>query len=468
MAEVKKSKKLVSRRAVLKGLGASALGVAATALVACQPKTVVVEKEVEKTVIVEKEVTAVVAKGPVEINVIVGGWQDTQWNISRRANAYNAEQDRMRVNIIPTPQGWDTKIMSQIEKGEPAWDGILTHHPFRVSVQWLAQGMIAPINDFLDATSVLNMDDFWADAIAPDLIKFDCSVKNAVVGVPLGIDTCCQAFRADLMEAAGLPHTREEVMEARSWDQITDWALALRETHKGDQVWGVVNHSVYHQSLGQIYQSISDDMFYDDGLIKWDSDEMKKAVEIQANWSWSGAAPTPAWSGGVFIDGKAGYWVGQVGVVGAAQRGWGLDRIPRPMPAHVEGGTGGSQWYTTAGYVFNKAKNPQEVVDFYLYMFGPQNDENAKLCVEYNWFPVFQSQWEKLIDPDPELQWCKDFLPQFKNAKLIPRNPYYEIQWRTIRDNSELVMAKKLDVDEACENTMEEVRDQVSKLKIEW
>lgn len=455
----------VSRRELLRS---TAVGAVALVLGACQPKVVEVEKIVTKEVerVVEKEV-AVTTQSTVDVKIIVVGWVDTQWAISQRANDYNASQDKVRVTIVPMPEGWETKAMSQIEKGAPAWDGYLSLHPFRFAVQYLAQGLIQPIDDYLETNSILNVDEFWGDCIDPEKTKYDCSVKDMVMGVPLGIDTCCQGFRADLLKEAGLPYTREDFMKERSWDQITDWALALREKHKEQGIWGISNHSVYHQSLGQIYQSITKDLYDSDGLIKFDSDAMRKALQIQTDWALKGAGPVPLWSA-AFQEGKVALWVGQVGVNGAAQRAWGRDRVPDAMPAHVEGGTGGNQWYTTCGFVLNKAAHPQEVVDFYLWMFGPQNDAHAQLCLQYNWFPVFKSQWAKLIEPKPENQWAMDFLPQFGNASLIPRNPYYEIEHTVVCKYSELAQAGKITVDEACTQTRLDIKDQISKLKIDW
>ena len=257
-------------------------------------------------------------------------------------------------------------------------------------------------------------------------------------------------------------------MKERSWANIQNWAVKLRQKFKSEGIWGIVKWQVYHQSLGAIFQSISKDLYYEDGLIKFDSEAMQKALEIQCQWSWSEAAPTPAWGGDTFQNGKAALWQGQVGVVGAAQKVWGTRDVPMAVPVQVEGGTGGNQWYTTCGYVLNKTPNPQAVVDFYLSLFGPQNDLQAQRCLEYNWFPIFKSQWAKQIDAKPQNRWAKDFLPQFTNAKLIPRNPYYEIEMTVAQKYCELAQAKKVTIKEACTKMMEEVRDQVSKLKIQW
>ena len=69
--------KSVSRREFLQGLGLAAAGAAAAA---CQPQTVVVEKEVTKIVekIVEKVVEKPVEAGPIKLTVM------TDWNSGPR------------------------------------------------------------------------------------------------------------------------------------------------------------------------------------------------------------------------------------------------------------------------------------------------------------------------------------------------------------------------------------------------
>src|SRR5690606_19918096 len=192
-----------------------------------------------------------------QVEVIVQGWVDSAWKVTERAKIYSEEvADGYTVNVTAIPEGWETKALSQIAEGRPTWDAMVSHHPFRFSVIWLSQGLIMPIDDFMATSSQIDLDQYWSATIAPDLVKFDCSVRDQVVGVPLAIDTCCQGINAELMEQAGLPATREEFMAERSWAQIQDWAETARETHKANNVWGISTWNVYHQGLGAIFQSI--------------------------------------------------------------------------------------------------------------------------------------------------------------------------------------------------------------------
>jgi ABC-type glycerol-3-phosphate transport system substrate-binding protein len=277
------------------------------------------------------------------------------------------------------------------------------------------------------------------------------------------------------MAAADLPSTREDFMAERSWDNIQAWAEKIREQNKDQGFWGITTWEVYHQSLGAIFQSIASDLYYEDeGLIRFDSEEMQKALEIQARWSWTDVAPVPAWGQpgeitDIFPAGRCGLWQGQVGIVARGQRVLGNEIIPYAMPVLVEeGGTGGNQWYTTTGFVLNKSANAQAVTDFYLTLFGPQNDEQAELTLAYNWFPIFRSHWEKYVDGDSNFAWVRDFLPQLENAQLVPRNPYYEIEQTVAKKYCELAQAQQISIPDACQAMMDEVRAGVERLDIEW
>ena len=174
----------LSRRSFMK---VAALSVTATALAACSTPAPTATDDSGSSP----------ATATSQVEVIVQGWVDSAWRITERAKIYSDEvAEGYTVNVTAIPEGWETKVLSQIAEGTPSWDAMLSHHPFRFSVIWLSQGLIMPIDDYMATSSQVDMDQYWAATIAPDLVKFDCSVRDQVVGVPLAIDTCCQGFNA--------------------------------------------------------------------------------------------------------------------------------------------------------------------------------------------------------------------------------------------------------------------------------
>ena len=456
------SERRVSRRDMIKG---AAAGGAALVLSACQPQVV------ERTVVVEKEVE-VAAKGPTEIQCYIG-WVAQFGEVARRTREYNGVQDKVKIIEVPIAQGWETKLRAQIDKGEPSVDGYTSHHYFRMLALWANLGIVQPIEEFMKTSPIIDWDAYWDDMLDLDNFRWDVSYQGEVYGVPMAVDSTAQGYRLDQYEAAGLNPALEA--RAKTWDEVLDHAVALRKWGKDDGIWGMYGWAVYHQTTGAIFQSISKDLYTDDGFINVDSDDFRKTMSIMKSWVDNEVAPNPVWgapgqhSNVVGKAGKLGQWQSTLGTCGIIQEIWGKAAVSDPMPTLAEEtGTGGQIFYLTGGYLIEKAKHPQETVDWLLWLFGPQNDDNAKILVSgIKWFPVFKSQWEKQIDPVPEVQYMKAFDRYFSEGKLVPRNLYYEIETKTIQKYNELYFNGDLDVNEASRQCDEEMRGEAAKIRVQ-
>ena len=483
MSESEKPDHRISRRRVIQGI---AVGTAAAALAACQPKViekiVEVEKEVTKVVEVEKEVTKVVkevvketvqvAVGATEVRAFIG-FVAQYGETARRTREYNGEQDKVKIIEVPIATGWETKLRAQLDKGAPDVDGVTAHHYFRFLALWTNMGLTQPIEEYMKTSPVINWDDYWADMLDYNNFSWDVSYEGKVYGVPMAVDATAQGYRMDYYDEVGIPSEREN--RAKTWDEVLDHAIKLRKWGKDQGIWGMYGWHVYHQTSGAIFQSISKDLYTDDGFVNVDSEDFRKTMKIMKAWIDNDVAPNPVWgapnqrSNVVGQAGKIAQWQSTLGTPGIIQEIWGKAAVSDPMPTLVEPtGTGGQIFYLTGGYLFQNAKYPQETVDWLLSIYGPQNDSNAKVLISgIKWFPVFKSQWEKQIEPDANVHYMKDFDGYFANGKLIPRNLYYEIETATIQKYCELYFNDDLDVNEASRQCDAEMRGEAAKIRVQ-
>jgi len=436
-------------------------------------ETIVVEKPVEKVVTkeVEKLVTVAPAvKGVKEIRITVAAWTDQFWQLSRRTNVYNTKMTDQRIIVEPQGEGWDTKSLAQIQSGKPPiWSGFMSRHAFRFGVYDYLTGMTQYIDDYFKASKVVNFEEFWKATLKPDLMQYDASVKGKLVGVPLSMEMTCYHVNSDFMKQAGNPSTREEIMKQYSWAKIHEWGLNVKNKLKG--IWGMnADNNVPHQCSYHIMQSISSDLFDDKGLFKFDSDDFRRAMKILKDMIDAGLMPNPPWNPEgfeAFPNGLAAQRIGQVGHVGRAQAVHGTKTIPYAMPPCVEkGGTGGQHWYCTFACVFSLAQYPQETVDYYLSIFGPQDEDMPKMSLAANWFPIFRHHWDKYAVGDNA--WVKDFLPYVEKGKIIPRMPYHEIEVTVNRKWLELYFQGKETLEGASKGMMKEILDEIAKMKLQW
>jgi ABC-type glycerol-3-phosphate transport system substrate-binding protein len=93
-------------------------------------------------------------------------------------------------------------------------------------------------------------------------------------------------------------------------------------------------------------------------------------------------------------------------------------------------GAGTVYWGNGLGVV-NQAPFAQEVVDFYVYAFGPANLSFQKAVIESGKTPVYNSTYDKLINVDPAFEtykWMSNMRDDVAKSQPVPRNTFYLIQ----------------------------------------
>ena len=255
------ARKRVSRRQMLKMVG---LGAAGAALAACQPQTVIVEKEVEKVVEkvvtqiveVEKEVIKIVAGTPVvekvvetkvvekvvKETVIVPAQRDItvtflsqQPTIAEKdpldalmAN-YEAENPGVKVARLTTAAGGDyfTKLVTMTAANNPP--DIFYMPPWNL-IYFVNENLLAALDPYV-ASAGFDIDD------VPEALVNAYSWGGALFGFPvLGSTVRLYAYNKDAFDEAGVEYP------TRYWkyDEFLDKVQKVKKT-SGDQVemWGV-------------------------------------------------------------------------------------------------------------------------------------------------------------------------------------------------------------------------------------
>jgi len=183
----------VSRRGFLR---LAATATAGTLLAACQPKVVevtrevervvqetvvvegtpqVVEKVVKETVIVKEEAKAA-AESEKVVRVLLSSWAVGEIPFDTAAREFNEANPGVKVQIQTSFEGWDTKVIAQINDGTLEWcaAGILT--PFLDMQRWVATKMVQPMDDYIAASAQPGAADLLTDMLTP--IKEDSSFEG--------------------------------------------------------------------------------------------------------------------------------------------------------------------------------------------------------------------------------------------------------------------------------------------------
>jgi len=435
--------KAYSRRAFLRVAAAGAMG---TLLAACQPKIVEVEKIVKETVVVEKEkvvkeavevekeVTRVVEKeakpaGATEkiVRVLLSSWAVGEIPFDKTAREYSDATDGVKIQVQTTFEGWDTKVIAQINDGTLQWSaaGILT--PFLVMQRWVKTGMIQPMNPYLDASGQEGADQVLSDMIPS--IKEDGSYEGDFYSLAYSFENITFNWRVDMFNAVGATEAPE------TWDDWLRIALELKKWGEAEKIYPTSFAGALWTDIGALICSAVDNPYTADGMIDWEAPEMTECLAFFKKLIVDEELTPPHGTDG-WLDA---YYSGKVASVQAqssrgvwGQNAFGTDKVATsPIPTKEKGSGAGSVYWGNGVAVLNKAPYPQEAADYLIYTMGPQNLGFQKTVIRTGKTPIYNSAYEKIIEADPQFRtykWMVGMREDASNSVVTPRNNYYLIQ----------------------------------------
>ena len=415
--------KSFSRRDFIK---LAAAGVAGTFLAACKPK--VVEKVVKETVVVEKEVVKEAPPKKKQVRILLSSWAVGEIPFDRTAREFNSTRDDCEVKVQTTFEGWDTKVIAQINEGKLEWSaaGILT--PFLVMYKWVKTGMVQPMEEYINASKQEGADQVLTDMI--ETIKEDGSFEGKFYSLAYSFENITFNWRVDYFNAVG-------VKEApKTWDEWLSACLELKKWGAKDQIYPTAFAGALWTDVGALICAATDKPYTEEGLIDWKSQAMIDSLAFYKKLIVEEELTPPHGTDG-WLDA---YYSGKVASVQAqssrgvwGQNAFGTDKVATSPIALKEKGiaNAGSVYWGNGVAILNKAPYPQEATDYLIYTMGPQNLDFQKTVIKTGKTPIYNSAYEKIIKGDPKFgvyRWMVEMLENVKKSVPAPRNNYYTIQ----------------------------------------
>ncbi len=417
---------LYSRRGFLR---LAAAGAAGALLAACKPQVVEVEKIVKETVVVEKvvEKEKPAAPGDKDVRILLSSWAVGEIPFDAAAREFNEANPGVKVQIQTDFEGWDTKVIAQINDGTLQWSaaGILT--PFLDMQKWVKTNMIQPMDDYIAASKQPGASELLTDIIPA--IKEDSSYEGKFYSLPYSFENITFNWRVDYFNAVG-------VKEApATWDEWHQAALELKTWGKDQQIYPTAFAGALWTDIGALICSAMDNPYTADGLINWEAPEMIEALAFFKKLIVEEELTPPHGTDG-WLDA---YYSGKVASVQAqssrgvwGQNAFGTDKVATsPIPVKTKGKGAGSVYWGNGVAILNKAPFAQEAADYLFYTMGPQNEGFQKTVIKSGKTPIYNSAYEKIIQTDPQFrtyQWMIGMREDVAKSVVTPRNTYYLIQ----------------------------------------
>jgi multiple sugar transport system substrate-binding protein len=403
------------------------------------------------------------SKGPVTVELIAADWVIQEWKLPDWVKKYN-DLGGNKINLTQTTDGWDTKVLAMIRQGDVLWDGVGIMTPFIDKVKWVETGMIQPVDAFIQSSTADDAKRIMSDWLPT--IKDDISYKGKVYGVPYSVEAIGQMWLTEFLDGIGLK------ANPATWSETLDAATKIREKYQSQQVTAYAWVNGLHTSLQALIHSGSKTPYTSDGLLDITGEVSLKACEWMINLVKNGLTPPHGSDGAIDIwqkrklalllaQNSRGVWAQRIFGMAAAGTG--------TVPLMEKGGANsGSPFWSNTFVVFNKAKHPQELVDFYIWLLGPSNKDVWQAIIASGKAPVLDSIYKSMIENSADYKWMADFRDVIANSVPYPENTYWEIQNAKIMPwISKMVSPPfNLSPQQAMESALKDVQAEVAKQKV--
>jgi ABC-type glycerol-3-phosphate transport system substrate-binding protein len=298
-------------------------------------------------------------------------------------------------------------------------------------VAWVELGIIQPVEQFFAASKAEGAANFLKDMLPP--VREDAVYDGKMYTIPYGVENITYQWRKDLFGDVGVAGA------PKSWQNLIDQCAKLRDAirAKGDTKTFPIAFDLHlARSAGALICSATHKPYTSDGLINWDSAEMRECLKFMRRCSREGLTPPNCGVGAEVVDmwlrGRAAslYSTSSRGVF--AQKSLGFDKVTTSQIPTIDGTPkSGTTFWGDGMTVLMNAPRGQEAIDFFVWAFGPQNADWQKGVAKSGLAPVFNSAYTDVLDKDPEMEpyrWMSEVRDAVAISVPAPKNYMYPIQ----------------------------------------
>lgn len=367
-----------------------------------------------------------------QIRIMVDSWALAYAPFQAMAKKYNELRPGVNIKVEASPGGWMTKVIGQIRSNELLWSAAGVMSSFNDLAAWVQIDLIQPIDDYIAASTEAGAVSYLKDML-PN-VREDQSYDGKVYGIPFSLENITYQWNTEWFGKAGISQA------PKTWQELSDACTKVKAVmaSEGNTETYALCFDLGHlnRNLGTLFYSISDNPFDEEGLLNWDSPEMRESLQFMRELSRGGLTPPNCGEGLEIVDmwtrGRAAslYSCSSRGVW--AQKDLGFDKVTTSQVPTADGEKhSGTVFWGNSVCILNQAPNAQQALDFLIYASGPQNSEWQKTIIEAGTSPAFGSVYTNLIESDPDLQpyrWMSEIRDQVEVSALSPKNYFYQIQ----------------------------------------
>lgn len=388
----------------------------------------------------------------------------TAYGAEAIVDEWNKNHDA-KVTLEKPPQGADlaAKAQAAIAADDMVWDGFsVIVAPWDIAA-WAKREIIVPIDDLVKGSSVPDADKVFAGMIGT--IRESVKENGKIYLIPGNVGSSALQWFWDPLKEVGANKQPE------TWDETRELAAKVKAKFADKTPFASIGTPLF-DLFSLMYGAIKpDELFTKEGVFNLEHEGAVASLQWMKDMAKAGLMPT------VMTDVNANWDKGTVVMMLAydvkgqhAQKTYGYDKADTGINIFRKKGevASGTPFWMNGSVVFNKAKNPQGIADFFLWWFGPNNEMAQKTLVATAAKPCYTYTYEKFVKDDPKFKWEQVGIDLVAKSKPYPTHTYFGIEQEAVKPWVEKFLAadSTLSPEDALRSAAKERADKMSKQKI--
>lgn len=376
------------------------------------------------------------------------------------AEAWNADHEQQIV--IDEPAGeTDAKIQAAQAADDLIWDGFAVIEGPWALQQWVTRGLIQSLDDLIATSSIADANQV-IEGIIPSVLE-SSKYEGKQYTIPGNVGSVALGWFVEPLEKAG-------VEPPRTWDEVRAAAEQIKATSPDLTPYDTAC-SPLCDMMGMIWGATNTPIT-DEGLVDWTGEASVAALE------WLQAMVKDELMPGIHQDSFGNWLKGGTAIMSSydvhgtmAQQTFGIDKATTGLNIRrvADDPAAGAPFWLNGSVVLNKANNPQGMMDFLLWWFGPSNEATGKQIATVAAKPAYQYTYDQFIKDDPAQQWQLEGIELVRNSVPFPANLFFNVQssvlgpWveKAVNPDNNLAAA------DALAQAMEELQTEIADMRTE-
>jgi ABC-type glycerol-3-phosphate transport system substrate-binding protein len=378
---------------------------------------------------------------------------------------WNSENEsQITLDVPPAAADISQRIQAAQASGDLIWDGYAVMVVPWDSAQWVSRNLIQPLDDYIEASEIPDADQV-VPGIIPSILE-STKVDGQQYALPGNVGSVALAWLTEAMDEAGVD------FDPVSWDEVHEAARMIQEA-----VPDVTPFDSATTPLTDLWSMIwgaTDTPLTDDGLVDITSEASFEALEWMRMMVEEGLMPPVRPAVGSGNNENFQNWQrGGTGIITSydvaatiVQQTFGIDAAVNGlnMRRDREEQRAGTPFWVNSCVVLTDASNPQGMTDFYLWWFGPNNEETGRQIAEVAAKPSYQYTYDQFIEGRPEYEWQLESIEVVRESVPFPVTTTISIQQAETQPWVERVIgSEQMDPEEAMNNALEDIQRQIDR-----